>query len=234
MSKPVIGIIAKHAKEESIRLNTFIRDEVEQAIFDNGGVAIGILPPNEDKISAGNDWQNNLTTEEKHNFYEQIALCDGIILQGGDYLDEYECFIAKHCYDYNIPILGICAGKHILVRALGGEVKRVGDESHYSQDTYVHSINIDKDSKFYKMVGVPSLMVNSRHKNMTVKTPLDVVAVAPDGVIEVEEDKSKLFYLGVQFHPESLYKKDEVINNIFINFIDACQKYQDMKTTKEN
>lgn len=55
MKKPIIGIVAKHYKKESGRLETFIRDEVEQAIFDNGGVAIGILPPNEDKIRAKNN-----------------------------------------------------------------------------------------------------------------------------------------------------------------------------------
>lgn len=231
MSKPVIGIIAKHSKEDKLRENTFIRDEVEQAIFDNGGIAIGILPPNEGKINATNDWSINLTTEEKHDFYEQIALCDGIILQGGNYLDEYECFIAKYCYDYDIPILGICAGKHILVRALGGEITTVGNDSHNSEEKYVHSITVDKNSKFYSIVGVPSLMVNSRHKNRTLTTPLDVVAESLDGVIEVEEDKSKLFYLGVQFHPESLYKKDEIMNNIFVSFIEAAQKY---KNTKDN
>lgn len=50
-SKPIIGIVAKHYRNNSkSRLETYIRDEVEQAIFDNGGIAIGILPPNEDKI----------------------------------------------------------------------------------------------------------------------------------------------------------------------------------------
>ena len=150
-------------------------------------------------------------------------------MQGGNYLDEYECFIAKHCYDYNIPILGICAGKHILVRAVGGEITSVGNSSHYSEEKYVHSITVAKNSKFYEIVGAPSLMVNSRHKNRTLNTPLDVVGESPDGVIEVEEDKSKLFYLGVQFHPESLYKKDEAMNNIFVSFIKACEEYRNSK-----
>ena len=57
MGKPVIGIVAKHQKVDKKRLDTFIRDEVEQAIFDNGGIAIGILPPNQDKIRAKDNWQ---------------------------------------------------------------------------------------------------------------------------------------------------------------------------------
>lgn len=105
-------------KDQGERLETFIRDELEQAIFDNGGIAIGILPPNEDKIYPKDKWFDQLTTEEKHNFYKQISLCSGVILQGGAFIDEYECFIAKYCYLYNIPILGICAGKHCLVKAV--------------------------------------------------------------------------------------------------------------------
>ena len=35
MSKPVIGIVAKHYNYSQKRLETFIWDEVEQAIFDN-------------------------------------------------------------------------------------------------------------------------------------------------------------------------------------------------------
>ena len=41
----IIGIVSKHyASYKNERTDTFIRDEVKQAIFDNGGIAIGILP----------------------------------------------------------------------------------------------------------------------------------------------------------------------------------------------
>lgn len=45
MSKVVIGIVGKHIKDDKIRTNTLIRDEVKQAIFDNGAIGIGILSP---------------------------------------------------------------------------------------------------------------------------------------------------------------------------------------------
>ena len=45
MNKPIIGIVSKHyATYKSNKIDTFVRDEVKQAIFDNGGIAIGILP----------------------------------------------------------------------------------------------------------------------------------------------------------------------------------------------
>lgn len=224
MKKPIIGIVAKHYKKESGRLETFIRDEVEQAIFDNGGVAIGILPPNEDKIRAKNNWQDNLITTEKQNLYAQIALCDGIILQGGAFSDEYECFIAKYCYDYNIPILGICAGFHNLIKAVGGEKAFMENDFHDSNQKYVHSIKIKKDSKFYQIIKQEEIMVNSRHRGYCKNPgPLQIVAYA-ESIPEVVEDSGKKFYIGVQFHPESLYKKDNFINQIFVSFIETCSK----------
>lgn len=230
MEKPIIGIVAKHYYKDHRRLETFIRDEVEQAIFDNGGVAIGILPPNEDKTKAKNDWHEQLTTAEKHNLYAQIALCDGIILQGGGFSDEYECFIAKYCHDYDIPILGICAGNQNLVRAMNGKVIHMDGDHHNSYEEYVHSITIDTTSKFYSIIQEKEIMVNSRHKGYAQDPGiLKVSAVAPDAISEVLEDSTKRFYIGVQFHPESLYKIDKHMNNIFIYFIKTCEKYKNEK-----
>lgn len=235
LEKAVIGIVAKHYIKKGQRLDTFIRDELEQAVFDNGAVAIGILPPNEDKTKAKDNWSDQLTTQEKHNLYAQIALCDGIILQGGGFSDEYECFIAKFCYDYDIPILGICAGKHNLIRAVGGSIERLDNDTHQSEDDYVHAINIDVNSRFYQIVKKENIIVNSRHKfHGTSFGPLKVVATSPDMVDEVCEDVSKKFYVGVQFHPESMYKFDENMNNIFVSFIKTCLKNKENKSFIDN
>ena len=44
MSKAIIDIVAKHNGKIKKRTNTYIKDEVKQAIFDNNGITIGILP----------------------------------------------------------------------------------------------------------------------------------------------------------------------------------------------
>lgn len=234
MSKPIIGIVAKYrdGDENKKRVDLRIRSEVKQAIFDNGGVAISILPPNENKVKITNNYHEQFTTGEEHNLYAQINLCDGIILQGGDVSDQYECLIAKYCYDNDIPILGICAGNNNLVRALNGKIGKINNEEnihnikiHKSDEKYVHSIKIDKKSKFYQIIGKEEIMVNSRHKYSTIDSgKLRSVAYSNDGIVEVNEDKTKKFYIGVQFHPESLYKIDENMNKIFIEFINICKK----------
>lgn len=53
---------------------------------------------------------------------------------------------------------------------------------------------------------------------------LDKVAFCEDGYADVIESKDKKFYIGVRFHPESLYTIDENMNNIFKKFIEVCNK----------
>lgn len=47
MNKVIIGIVAKYkdGDENEKRVDSRIRNEVKQAVFDNGGVAIGIITP---------------------------------------------------------------------------------------------------------------------------------------------------------------------------------------------
>lgn len=110
-------------------------------------------------------------------------------------------------------------------QSCGGIRRNLEDKSHESNDEYVHSIKIDKNSKFYQLIGEEKIMVNSRHIGYSSDVgKLKVVATSPDGVDEVVEDASKTFYIGVQFHPESLYKKDENMRKIFTEFIKVCKE----------
>lgn len=226
MKKPIIGIITKHYKEKHIRPDTYIRDEVKQAIIDNGGIPIGIVPPDRKIKHIADNWSFTLTETEYDILKESIDLCDGIIFQGGGASDNYECIAAKYCYDKNVPTLGLCCGENIMVRALGGTTKFLPNpEKHYNHfKKHVHKINIDKTSKFYNIVKTDELKVNSRHKKTVATCPnLDRVAFCEDGFTEAVESKEKNFYMAVRFHPEGLYLEDEHMNKIFKEFINACR-----------
>ncbi len=67
--------------------------------------------------------------------------------------------------------------------------------------------------------------VNSRHQRIIKDCPLlEKVGFCEDGYPDVVESKDKKFYIGVRFHPESLYKKNEYHNKIFKEFINCCKK----------
>lgn len=225
MKKPIIGIVLKTPKTNTQK--TFVKNDMKQAIFDNGGIAIGIISSTNNHKHALNNWKNNLSKIEQNNIIEQLKLCDGIIIQGGNFSCIYECFIAKYCYDNDIPILGICAGKNVLVRAVGGKVNKLSVNSHQSAEKYAHSITIFKDTILYNILKKSNIKVNSRHSYHTYDPAnLKISAIASDNVIEAIEAENKQFYLAVQFHPESLYKENGDMNKIFKSFISQCKKNQ--------
>ena len=225
-NKVVIGIVAKHNPSNSGCEKIYITDATKQAVFDNGGIAIGILPTEKEVNYKGNMniWSDELTEIERKNLILQIEMCDGIILQGGLEMDNYEFIIAKYCYENNIPILGICAGQNAIAKALGGTTYKISNpDKHNVSRNYVHNIKIDKNSKFYSIIGSDEIMVNSLHTNTIGECPnLDKVAFCEDGYSDVIEAKDKDFYVGVRFHPEDLYNKDKKINHIFERFIEIC------------
>lgn len=233
--KVIIGLVAKHKEIDKKRTLVYICDEMKDVLFKNNAIGIGIVPSmkniilvdQENEVEIYNNLENLFTQQEKQNMISQINLCDGIILFGGSNSDAYEMWVAKYCYDNDIPILGICAGHNNLIRGIGGKTKKVANpEIHNQPDVdYVHSIKIDKSSNFYNFVNTENMKVNSRHKNMIDKiNNLTVAAYDEYGNIEVTEDKTKRCFLGMRFHPESLYLKDKLHNQIFKKFIDICKK----------
>lgn len=223
----IIGIVSKHNPKNSGCEKTYITDATKQAIFDNDAIPIGILPPKLEINYKGNanTWEDDLNEKERSNLIAQINLCDGIILQGGLEMDNYEFIIAKYCYENNIPILGICAGQNAIVKALGGTSFQINNpEKHNVSRDYIHNIKINKNSKFYSIIESEDLMVNSLHSNSIDNCPkLNKVAFCEDGYPDVIESKDKDFYIGVRFHPEDLYHKDYNINKIFQAFIATCK-----------
>ena len=233
MKKAIIGIISKHFDENKQRHNTYIRDEIKDAIYQNGAIPIGILPSNTnlDFVNISNEQEKYIKMDkifnksEKQNFIDAISLCDGIIIAGGIFGDTYEMFASKFCYDNDIPLLAICMGQNNVVRSLGGSTKFIKNKTkHLQKDAiYVHDIFINKDSLFYQIVKTKKMKVNSRHI-CTIDNPamLTPSAYDDDGNIEVLEAKNKKFFLSVRFHPESLFRIEKKHNEIFKYFISAC------------
>ena len=128
--KPIIGIVAKYKETTGDRYDALFRDEVKNAIIDNGGIAIGILSSKTEidftPANGADTWDENLSEREKIDFIEQIKLCDGIIFQGGSYSLKYESWLAKYTFDNDIPTLGICAGQNAMIRGVGGTTKKKG------------------------------------------------------------------------------------------------------------
>lgn len=150
---------------------------------------------------------------------EIIDFCDGIISPGGSKIYDIEYKLINYLYEINKPTLGICLGMQIMGKAFNEKVRtKIKDEKHYSDKEYVHNIIIKRDSLLYKIIGEEKIKVNSRHKNQIPYTNLDCVAYSEDNIIEAIEDRNKKFFMGVQWHPESLIE-DSNSNKLMEYFI---------------
>ncbi len=155
---------------------------------------------------------NNDVNEEFNKVKALIDMCNYFILQGGIEYYDIDIKIVKYLYDLNMPTLGICLGMQTMAMAFDGNMDDI--DGHYSNNKYVHSINIDENSKLYSIIKKNNILVNSRHHSYIVNTKLSVSSLS--NVIESIEDKNKRFFIGLQWHPESIY--DENNKKIFDYF----------------
>jgi putative glutamine amidotransferase len=88
----------------------------------------------------------------------------------------------------------------------------------------VHSVEIVPESHLAQILGATTLQVNSAH-HQAVQTPgqgLEIVAHAPDGVIEATESLAHPFAISVQWHPEAMVKVSESMWPLFEAFVQAA------------
>ncbi len=145
-----------------------------------------------------------------------IDKCDGIILPGGKVSHELDDEIVKYLYDIDKPTLGICLGMQLIGRNFNNH-DIIPVCNHRKESDYSHYISIDKNSLLYEIIGEENIKVNSLHSFCIPNTKLYVSARSDDGVIEAIEDKSKKFFIGVQWHPELL--NDKNTDKLFTYFI---------------
>jgi len=194
-----------------------------RAVHNAGGIPV-ILPPvsdNPDTISA------------------LITRFDAFILSGGDdpktepfgvpshqkitpVLDARQSFETKLIKELHsnphIPALGICLGMQMLALTSGGSLNQYLPDTHPSHADHwkkQHPI-ISKNESI-----LPSGTSFSAH-HQAVDNPgaYQVLATAPDGIIEAIHDPAAKFRLGIQWHPERTDDQN-LGQNLFEKLIDA-------------
>jgi putative glutamine amidotransferase len=239
MPKPLIGISTDYTdvldKDERFSESTYHLKENYAAAVEAGG-GIPVLLPAIDNISSltgrieglvisgGNfDIDPCFYKEKKKTTTRSINLKR----------TKLELALICEAWNQNIPILGICGGEQALNVALGGTLLQdISSElgpGHQHEQTNPntetsHSVFIDDNSQLYKIMGDTVFEVNSTHHQAIKKVApsLKTVAFSEDGVIEAVEAKEKGFYIGVQWHPEALFKNDDRWLKLFSALVDAA------------
>lgn len=197
-----IGIIGRK-NDDKITFNQEILDVINKYKFTPIGIIVNF---------------NNNPTLEFNKIKQLIDICDGFILQGGSEYYDIDTLITEYLYETNKPTLGICLGMQTMAMTFNGIMSDT--ENHKSSNKYVHEIKIKQDSKLYEIIKKNKILVNSRHKSYIVNTNLKTSALA-DNIIEAVEDKNKNFFIGIQWHPETLMDKNSIL--LFNSFFSSIK-----------
>ena len=124
--------------------------------------------------------------------------------------DAAELNLYRRARDLGLPVLGICRGLQLMAVAHGGSlVQNLPDLAldtvhRRAPGTYArHEARLAEGSLIARLLGAGSIEVNSSH-HQSVAHPGDLTPTgwAADDTIEVCEDASAKFAVGVQWHPE--------------------------------
>jgi putative glutamine amidotransferase len=147
-----------------------------------------------------------------------------------------ELGLSKLAFEHQVPTLGICGGMQSMNVALGGTLiqdisaqlaTKIQHLQKKSAEHTAHLIHIEPKTLLRGIIKKSSIPVNSSHHQSVKSIPrsFHISAVAPDGVIEAIESSGHPFWLGVQWHPEFLYRKDVLQKRLFSAFIKAARQY---------
>ena len=179
------------------------------------------------------------------NFEENLKLCDGFLILGGDDInpeyfnednslnlskgiDELSDVIDQKIINYakenKVPLLGICRGHQALAAFLGGSLHQ--DIPHaklnHPEEDKKHSVSKIANGNLSSLLP-DNFLVNTFHHQAVNKLPDGFITTYMNGdVIEAIEHPT-LPMMGVQWHPERYYTAESKI--IFDYFHSLVDKY---------
>jgi putative glutamine amidotransferase len=147
--------------------------------------------------------------------------------------DEMESYLFLKALEQDKPVLGICRGIQFMNALLGGSLyqdlptQHPSDVEHHMTPPYdipIHDITIYEGTLLADILGAGIHRVNSYHHQAirTLAPSAEAMAVSEDGLVEAIRIQDKRFMVGVQWHPEFAYQKDEESRKLVQAFIDAC------------
>lgn len=147
--------------------------------------------------------------------------------------DTLELALFRGALALNKPIFGICRGIQLINAAMGGSLHQdISTElTDYLEHTMpppynvrCHDIQMVSQSPLAQLLGEEMVAVNSYHHQCikVLAQGLQVMATAPDGIIEAVYAPDQKFLWAVQWHPE-LWAEDEVTQKILTKFVESCR-----------
>lgn len=237
MPKPVIGLTCQLFPEPLARSS--VNQQYVDAVVAAGGapllIPIGLDPEALDRIyglvdavllPGGDDVSPKLYGETPHPRLGDVS----------EARDSLELDVARRALCDGIPVLGICRGIQLLAVAAGGtlwqdvpsqyEAALGHDIREHGRDHLCHEIEIEPESRLEHAIGATTATVNSFHHQAVRNVPqgFRVTARAKDGIVEAIESTDDRFVMGVQCHPEGMWRTTAPeFAGLFSAFVEAAR-----------
>ena len=155
--------------------------------------------------------------------------------------DETDLLALAEAEDRAMPLLGICFGAQALNVSRGGTLiqdivsqhpEAIKHEQGAPRDRLSHHVRLLPASRLGQLADGETAPVNSHHHQAIETLGRDLLATAwaPDGIIEaVEDPREDRFVVGVQWHPEIAWARDNLSLAIFDRFVDEARRYAEIK-----
>ena len=233
MARPVIGITTyvTQARWSYWDLEAaLVPAAYVNAVEDAGGRPL-LVPPSEggteetlDAVdgllfSGGSDIDPDLYDQDPHD--ETFGLVPD--------RDRAELALLEAALARDMPVLAVCRGSQVLNVARGGDLVQhlpdvVGDDKHkHTPGTFAeHDVTLEEGTRLAALLGDRAPVKSHHHQGFgRIGAGLRVAAHAEDGTIEAVEDPSRLFALGVLWHPEAGEDR-----KLFEELVNAAREYR--------
>lgn len=149
-------------------------------------------------------------------------------------MDLAEIALVREAVRQGKPVFGICRGIQLINVALGGTLWQDIPAQLHSEICHrqslearrelTHTVHIVPGTKLAELLQVQELEVNSMHHQCIrdLAPGLRISAAAPDGIPEAYENEDGSV-LGVQWHPEELYRRYSLHAKLFEAFTERCR-----------
>ncbi len=238
--KPLIGISVYGLSEYRVESNHYehhylIPDEYVAAVRRAGGVPI-LLPPGEESVERWLDIVDGVIMAGGTDLSPALYgsdIGDKRVFPVDAPRDATELTLTRALLAADIPTLYVCRGLQMLNVVCGGSLHphlpdaglAVGADIHRDDVGLwtTHEVAVVSGSRLARAMGTTAAKaVSGHHQGVDrVGTGLDVVAVAPDGVIEGLEASEQRWAVAVQWHPELTASEDPIQQSIFDALIQA-------------
>lgn len=234
--RPLIGLTVY----ETLRNNhtgIYLGKDYSDAVYAAGGQAVAL--PFVSDISVIREWAERLDGllltggEDISPFFygEEPRRGLGEI---SPIRDLFESRLLVYMIEMYKPVFAVCRGIQVLNAVMGGSLYQdlatewsgtLQHDQRAPRDHTAHVVKISKGTRLYQIIGGEDLPVNTFHHQAVkqIAPGFAPSAHSRDGLIEALEDPIQPFVIGVQWHPENLWRTSERHFRLFTAFVEAAK-----------